>query len=247
MKRLLLVLVALALAAPALADVTMKMTMTTAGGPMSVNVTSTTYIKGGKMRVDADTMGRQMTVVVDVPAKTALTYDHTNKQIEPVSQVGGLGQLPMEFGEAVVSLKPNGQVKDLLGQSCAGYDLTVSLPLTLNGETVTMRMAGLAWVVAKGPVVEEYRAFYRSSLAAGLYAAPGAQGPTAKAFVEMQKAMTEAGIPIEQDMQVSFEGTGQMAQAMGQMQLTMVMKVTSILTDPVADDLFAAPVGYTRK
>ena len=53
---------------------------------------------------------------------------------------------------------------------------------------------------------------------------------------------------MEQDQQMTMEGTGQMAQKMGQMgKMAVTMKVTSIATDPIPDAKFALPEGYTKK
>ena len=75
-----------------------------------------------------------------------------------------------------------------------------------------------------------------------------AQGPQAKAIVEMQKAMADAGIPLAQEFQMTLEGTGQAAAAIAQVgNMTMATTVTALTTDPIADEVFALPDGYTKK
>jgi hypothetical protein len=47
---------------------------------------------------------------------------------------------------------------------------------------------------------------------------------------------------------MTMEGTGQAAAALAQMgNMTMVTTVTALTTDPIAEEVFALPAGYTRK
>ena len=47
-------------------------------------------------------------------------------------------------------------------------------------------------------------------------------------------------------MTIKIEGTGQMAEMMKQMgPMKVTTKVSSITTDPISDDLFKVPEGYT--
>ena len=67
-------------------------------------------------------------------------------------------------------------------------------------------------------------------------------------MAEVAKALADAGIAMEQEINVTMEGTGQMAQMMGQMgNMTMKMTVTAISTDPIPDEKFVVPAGYTKK
>jgi hypothetical protein len=250
MKRFLALVVfaALALAAaPAFADVTIKMSMATSGGPMVMEMSSVTFIKGMKMRTDASVMSQETSIIIDVAAKQQLMINHATKQVEDFNPAAAMAALPLSFGEASVSMKPSGQTKEILGRTCTGFTLQVNMPMTINGETVTMTMAGSVWIAKDAPGVAEYQAFYKASTAAGLAASPLSSGPQGKEMAEMQKAFAENGIPFEQTMQISVEGSGEMAQAMSQMGMGMVMKVTSISTDPIPDTTFAVPAGYTKK
>jgi hypothetical protein len=109
-------------------------------------------------------------------------------------------------------------------------------------------MSGTVWIADKGPGVDEYRALTRAASASGVSTSFMAQGPATKGMVELQKAMAEAGMPLAQEFQMTMEGTGQAAAALGQMgNMTLVTTVTALSTDPIADEVFAPPAGYTRK
>jgi hypothetical protein len=74
------------------------------------------------------------------------------------------------------------------------------------------------------------------------------QGPQGKAMSEIWKALGDAGVVMEQDFRMTMEGTGQMAQMLGQMgQMVMATKVTAVSTDAIPDAKFALPEGYAKK
>jgi hypothetical protein len=249
MKRVILVLAAWVLmAAAAFADVTMTMTMTMSTGPMTVDGTVTTAVKGSKVRVDSKMVNQEITILGDSAAKQVWLVNHAAKVLEPYNPQQAMGALPVEFGEAKVSVTANGQTKDVLGRICQGFTMEMSLPMTINGETVLMKMFGPLWLAKDGPGVAELMAFQKAFQELGLAMSPLGQGPQAKAMVEASKSLASAGVSLEQQLTISMEGTGQVAQAMSQMGgMSMVMKVTNISADVVPDEKFAIPEGYTKK
>ena len=242
--------VALALAAvPASADITIKMSMATSGGPMVMEVTSTTLIKGMKMRTDTSVMGQDTSIIMDVTTKEQLKVDHATKTVEDFNPSAAMAAMPISFGEPTVSIKPLTETKELLGRKCAGFTVQVTMPMELNGESVTMTMEGPVWIAKEGPGTAEYQAFYKASAAAGLTGTAISAGPQSKGMAEMQKTFAANGIPLEQNLAMAVAGTGEVAQAMSQMggNMSIVMKVSAITTDPTPDSTFAIPAGYTKK
>ncbi len=251
MKRLrlaLLVPLLALMASVASADVTVKLTVSISGSPVGgVDMPMVSYVKGMKMRADMQAMNQDISILVDLVAKQRLMIDHVAKQVGDFDPQAAMAAMPVTFGEVTTSVKPNGQTKQVLGRDCAGYDVTVTMPLTMGGEMVTMIMSGPAWIAKDGLGVSEYMAFQKAATAAGLLTSPLAQGPQGKGMMEMQKALGEAGVALLQNLQMRVEGTGQMAEAMGQMAMTIAMVVTEISTDPIPDDKFVVPAGYTKK
>ncbi len=242
-----IVLLLVLAASTAFADVTVKMTMSISGGPTAMDMPMMVYVKGTKMRSDTQVMSQDMSILIDVATKEWLTIDHVAKQVGPFDPKGAMANLPFNFGDVTASVKPNGQTKEILGRTCSGFDVSMTIPMTMGGETITMILAGPAWIAKDGPGIAEYQAIQKKAAAAGMLASPVAQGPQAKGMIEMQKAMSESGVPLLQELQMRVEGSGEMAQAMGQMAMAMTMKVTEITTDPIPDEKFAIPAGYSRK
>ena len=233
---------------PASADLGLTMTMSMNAGGMAVNATMETRVKGLKMRSDVKMMQQDMSVFFDAAAKQLLTVNHVTREITSTDPAALAGNFPVAFGEAAVGMKPTGQTKEILGRACQGYTIEMTVPMSLGQEAITMRMSGTVWVADKGPGVEEYKAVTRAASESGFSTSFMAQGPTTKAMVEMQKAMAQAGMPLAQEFQMTMEGTGQAAAALAQFgNMTIATTVTAISTDPIPDEVFSLPAGYTKK
>ena len=237
-------------APPALADIGVTMTMSMNAGPMAVNGEIVTRTNGKHMRADTKVMQQELSIFFDGAAKQVWMVNHLTKEITAADPNQQAGNLPVTLGDVVVSVKPNGQTKAILGRTCKGYSIDVSLPMTMNGETITVKMAGVSWVSDSGPGVEEYKAVSKAAAESGFASGSflGQAGPQAKGLIEMQKVLTDAGLPMSQELTMTFEGTGQAAAAMSQMgAMTMTTAVTAISLDPIPADVFVLPAGYTKK
>jgi hypothetical protein len=235
-------------ALPASADLGMTTTMSMNAGGMAVNATAETRLKATKMRADIKLMQQDTSVLFDAVTKEVWMVNHATREIRAADPSAMADNLPVTFGEAAVSMKPTGQSKEILGRTCQGYAVEMTVPMSFGQESITMRMAGTIWIADKGPGVEEYKALSRAAAESGFSTSFMAQGPTAKAMVEMQKTMADAGIPLAQEFRMTMEGTGQAAAALAQFgNMTMTMAVTALSTDPIADDVFALPAGYAKR
>jgi hypothetical protein len=249
MKRVLFVLAILGLSASAVfADVTVTMTVNVTTGQMAVDGTMTSLAKGTKFRADTSMAGQTLTLLSDAATKQQWMINHATKQIEPFNPGQALAGMPLNIGDVKVSVAPNGQTREILGRACQGYTIDMTMPMTLGGETITMKTTGSAWVAKDGAAVAEFSAAQKAFSNLGMSTSLMGQGPQAKAMAEMAKALGDTGVVMEQEFRMSMEGTGQMAQMMGQMgQMVMTMKVTAIATDPIPDAKFALPEGYAKK
>ncbi len=249
MKRLLLVSVLCLLsAAPACADVTVTMSISMNVGPIVTSGEGSILIKGPKVRSDAKVMSQDVSTLLDAAGKQMLLLNHVTKEVTVFDPQQAMAGLPVTFGEVQASVKPLGQTKEILGRVCQGFTVEIVMPMTMGGETLTMKVTGPVWLAKDGPGVAEYRSAQKALADAGLSMSPFGQGPTVKGMIEVAKALADAGIAMEQEIHITVEGTGQMAQMMGQMgNMTMKMAVTAISTDPIPDARFQVPEGYTKK
>ena len=245
----------LAFAAPLLGDVTIRQTTTGKGLGIAGEGKATTYIKGMKMRSEAEARGNVAITIFDVENQKMYVVDSKRKSVDVWDMQAFSAELAksVQTGEMHASVKPNGAKKEVSGKSAAGYDLEISMPATVggpNGMTMTVNLRGPMWVVKGAPGTKDYQAFYKGAAEKGWIfsdprAAKGSPGQ-AKAMAEMYRLLAATGgLPYETDMTISVSGEGPMAAMMARMSgMTMTSVVESVDTTALDDALFAPPAGY---
>lgn len=256
MKPAILVMgVTLALAMPTLGDVTIKQTTSGKGMGVSAAGASTTYIKGMKMRSDAEARGTVLTTIFDVENQKMYIFDSKKKSADVWDMQAFSRELAksVQTGEMKASVKPNGAKKDVAGKTATGYDLETSVPATIGGEggmAMTVTLHGPMWIVKGAPGTRDYVAFYKAAAEKGWIfsdprAAKGSPGQ-AKAMAEMYRLLASTGgVPYQTEMTISITGEGPMASIMARMGgMSMTSTVQSVDTTALDDALFAPPAGY---
>ena len=254
MKRAILLTAAVLWSASLIGDVTIKQTV--GGKGMAVlSGSSTTMIKGMKMRTDMEARGTVMTTVFDLDAQKMYVFDSKKKSADVWDMQAFSAELAknVEVGEMKASLKANGEKKEIAGKSASGYDLAVSVPAAFGGSKdmmMTVNLQGPIWIVKNAPGAADYIAFYKAATQKGWIfsdprAAKGAPGQ-AKAVAEMHKQLAATGgLPYESTMEISMSGDGPMAAVMSRMGgMTMTSTITSVDTAGIDDAMFAPPAGY---
>lgn len=254
-RKVLIAAFTLALGTSLFADVTIKQTTSGKGMGVAASGTSTTYIKGMKMRADVEARGTVMSTIFDVENQKMYVFDSKKKSVDVWDMQAFSAELAknVETGEIKASVKANGQKKEIAGKSATGYDLSVSVPAKMGGSDdmmMTVNLRGPMWVVKNAPGTAEYIAFYKAAADKGWIfsdprAAKGSPGQ-AKAIAEMQRQLASTGgVPYETTMDVSIEGEGPMAAIMSRMGgMSMTTTITSVETSAIDDSLFTPPAGY---
>jgi hypothetical protein len=259
MKRSILVaLFTLALAAPSFGDVTVKSTVAGKGAGMGGETTSTTYIKGNRMRTDLVTGDTVQTSIFDVEAQKMYVFDSKKKEADVYDMQKMVADISknVEGSDMKASVKPNGKTKSIAGKSASGYDMEISVPATIGGKDgmkVTVNLVGPMWIVKDAPGTAEYLAFYKNAVDKGWFfsdpRSAKAQPGQAKAMAEVYRQIAAAGgIAYETDMTVKMSGEGPMAGILAKMgNITMTTTVTAVETGAIGADVFAVPAGYKLK
>jgi hypothetical protein len=258
MRTLLTAVLAFAIWAPAHADITIHATNTGKGLGMSGTATSTTYIKGLKMRVDNVRGKKTDSTIFDVENQKMYVLNEKKKEAE----VWDMGAFSEELSKSVAtegmrsSITPNGQTKSIAGHNAEGYDMEIVVPATLGGPggmTVTMVLSGVTWIVKGVPGTEEFAAFYQGAAEKGWIftdprAAKGSPGQ-AKAMAEMHAEFAKlGGVPYESNIDIDTQGDGVMGGLMARLGGVSMTTVTeSVETAPLSDDLFQPPADFELK
>jgi hypothetical protein len=250
----------LSLATPAAADLTLKQTMNGKGMGVTGASSGTAYIKGNKMRSEMQVGDRTQIAIFDLDAQKMYSFDSKKKEAD----VWDMATFSAELAKTVdtsamkASLTPNGQTKQINGQTATGYDLEISMPSAIGGNpdmVMTVTMTGTTWIVKDAPGTADYVNFYKAAAEKGwIFGDPRAAKSSpgqARATVEMYKQFADAGgIAYETDMQMKVSSTGGGAAnplggllaRMGNM--SMATTIQSVETGALGDDLFAPPAGY---
>ena len=241
-----------AIASPSFADVTLK-SKASATGAMAASIAGEKieYVKGAKMRTDQTTgAGKKMTTIVDASTKQLISIDHDKKEAQVMDFKGVAASMSRIGIENIsVSITPAGTTRQIAGKTCEVYDLKIAVPIDMGKMKMTMAMTGPHCLVKNGPGHADLQAFFKASAEGGLISDPAqakAQPAVAKALADLQKKMSELGVPFASEMTIQMQGEGPMAEMMKKAGAnTISTEVTEVSVAPLAASLFEVPEGYT--
>ena len=255
------------------ADVTIVQKTTLEGGAASKapggapSATITNRIKGGKARNDMDmetsSTPARISTITDVTARQIIVLDHNQKTARVATAEANPPPAPATAPSATVKVDggvtPTGRTRTIDGMGCDEYAFNTSMSMSdLGGvnmppetaaamQGVTMVMKGSFWLVKDAPGVAEYRAHQKAMAAADLASTSmRASGLNMPGMDKVLKAMQSVdGLPVLTVMDMTIDGTGQMADMMRQMgAMRVTTAVLSVKTDAISDDVFNVPEGY---
>jgi len=236
------------------ADVTIKQSVDGKMLAFSGKGTSTTYIKGNRMRTETTMGDRTHSMIFDVDAQKIYVFDSRKKEADVWDMAAFRQQMEksVDLAGASGSIKANGQSKTIAGQTASGYDMVMSMKSAMAGSqdlNMTVTLQGPVWIVKGAPGSADFSRFYKAAAEKGFIfgdpnAAKAQPGP-AKAIAEMYKQFAAiGGIPYESRTEIKMSGEGPMAMVARMGNMTMTSVVESVDTAALADDLFAPPAGY---
>lgn len=239
-----------AMAAPSAADVTLKQKVTGKGMMAMAAGENTQYIKGTRMRVDTAAGGNATSMIIDVNAQQMIVLNHKRREAE----VNDMTKLSAEMAKLPISdinasVTPTKETRQVAGTSCTVHDIKVTVPTTMGNEEVTFVLFGPICVAKNGPGAADFSAFFKAAAEKGfIFSDPRtakAQPGQAKGMAAMYKEMAALGVPLSQEMNFKFEGSGAMAAMMSKMGgSSMTTDVVSISTDAIPDSTFQIPEDY---
>jgi hypothetical protein len=243
-----------------------------AGKPVVI----TTRLKGMKARSDMEVMDTKITSLTDLKSKEITILNHKEQTAQVISAVTPPADMKLPKMAVDISFKPTGESKAIDGVQCFEHVFKMSfafgdmMPQSAPKESqkegaetaskaaemmkdMKMMMDGSVWIAKSGPGASEYMAFQKAALEgnltdllAGMMGGQQIRGGMDK----LMKAITEApGLPYLTEISMAVDGTGPMVEMMKQQMagMKLVQKMSSISTDPLADDVFTVPTGYTVK
>jgi hypothetical protein len=254
------------------ADVTIVQTTTVEGGMAAAagggmpSPVMTTRVKGMRSRVELDAGPASVITITDLTTKQIIVLRPDQKTATIVPAVppstAGTGSPvapPVTVPAIEGSMKPTGKSQVIDGIKCDEYIFTTAMDMaSMAGgpqmppeaaqmmQGMKMIMSGSVWVAKEVPGAAEYVAFQKAAASSGIAAAASA-GLNVPGMDKLMKVMGSVdGMSYLTEMTMSVEGTGQIADMMKQMgAMKLTTRTTSIKADPLSDDLFKVPEGYT--
>jgi hypothetical protein len=256
------------------ADVTVVQTTTVEGGMAAMapggmpTPTITTRVKGMRSRTELEAGPTTMVTITDLTAKQLIILrpDQKTATISSAAPAAAPAAAAETAAAPTVALtldssvKPTGKSQVIDGIKCDEYTFTTTMDLSaVTGaqmppeaaammQGVKMVMAGSMWVSKDVPGAAEFLAFQKASASSDIAkAASGVAGVNLPGMDTVIKAMGSLdGMAYLTEMTMNVEGTGQVADMMKQMgPMKITTKTTSVKADPLSDDLFKVPEGYT--
>jgi hypothetical protein len=261
MKLLKLPMLALVMAGTAAhADVTV-VTMT-AGKASFINVggTSTSLIKGDRMRTNSALGGRDNSLIIDIDGRRFVDIDDGRKSatVTPLDAISE--QLNKVAGGTIqATLTKTAQTKKIAGYDCTVHDVSVTLPFSVTGHPgdgmdMNMVMSGQVCLSTNAPGLADYQKFYRASADSGfIFGDPRTTkapmgAAQAKAYADLTRKMAEAGMALESHVTVTASGSGPMAGMMAKLAASdITTTVTQITVGDLPAEQFDVPAGYKVK
>jgi len=246
-------LAVVACAATASADVKMVAQMSGRMMGRTPSGETVTYIKGARMRTDQTMGGNQLSTIMNVESGELISLNHKSKEFE-IWNVADSAKAMQDAEASGVDVKitPNGTHKEIAGYQADGYDLTVTVKSqAAEGMAMTVTISGPAYLSPEAPGAKEYAAFYSAAAEKGYFfgdpRAARTQAGNARGMMALYRTMAEKGLPLESRHVIKLSGDGPTAGLFartGGAEINSV--VTSVSNDPLSDELFAVPAGYTR-
>ena len=236
-----------AIAGVAHADVTLKQKT---GGKMamggSANGESTQYIKGMRMRVDEGLSATPTSQIIDLTAQQLIVLNPKRREADVYDMTKLAAQISKVAGPDVKArLTPTTETRTIAGSTCTVHSMQVSVPTEMGGEKINLVISGPVCLSKDAPGRSEFAALYKSGAFFGDPRTANAQPGHAKGLAMLYREMASLGVPLAQEMNVKFEGSGPMAGMMAKVGgSSLTTEVVSISTEPIADAIFEIPAGY---
>jgi hypothetical protein len=239
--------ITLALTGTAHADVTLKQKT---GGKMAMGGAAagetTQYIKGMRMRVDEGMTGTPTSQIVDLTAQQLIVLNPKRREADVYDMKKLTDQIAKIAGSDVQArLTPTTQTRQIAGATCTVHNMHVSVPTEMGGEKINLVISGPVCLSKDAPGRNDFAALYKSAAFFGDPRTAAAQPGHARGLAMLYRQMADRGVPLAQEMNVRFEGSGPMAGMMAKVGgSSMTVEVVSISVEPVPDTLFEIPADY---
>ena len=236
----------------------MKSTIDGKGMGMGGTMTSTTYVKGSKMRTDVVMGDTTRTTIFDLDTQKMISFDSKKKEADVYDMQEFGADMAKSVQVSEHESLDQGERQDQADRRQVGDRLRHGDQRPRHDgrrrrHEDDREPEGPMWIVKGAPGTAEYLAFYKSAVDKGWFfsdpRAAKAQPGQAKAMAEMYTpARSDRRHPVRAGDERQDERRGPDGGVLAKMgNISMTTTVQSVETGALAADLFAVPAGYKLK
>jgi hypothetical protein len=199
-----------------------------------------------RMRVDEGMTGTPTSQIIDLAAQQLIVLNPKRREADIYDMTKLSAQITKgPAGDVTASLTPTSQTRRIAGNTCTVHEMKVAVPTEMGGEKLNLTISGPVCLSKDAPGHDDVAAVYKSGAFFGDPRTASAQPGHAKGLALLYREMANRGVPLAQEMNIRFEGSGPMGGMMAKMGgSSMTMEVVSISTAPIDDGMFAIPPDY---
>jgi hypothetical protein len=246
-----LLLAGLLFAGSAAAD----LTLTGRSTVMSMNMPSTSqervYLKKSWLRRDQLDRGKAFTYMYDLHGHAISVLDHSLRQLQTfeMSAPATTPEARATVKDLKLELEPTGLKHNLGTWNCAESTLDASMPAELGPEKVLLQLTGKVWLAKNTREQKELQPFFKAmdspDFLIGIPAFAKSSPAQTRALGEILRRLFNQGMVCAIEVELKYEGGGRMAELARRMGSRLNLVYDNVALDPVPDEFFVVPPGYT--
>lgn len=202
------------------------------------------------LRRDFTDRGKAYSHMYDLAKRQVVIMDHSFRTVEfhDMAALNSATQVSAPAEKLDLSVTLTGRKQKLQAWSCAEHAMSASMPALLGAEPVTFALKGTIWLASGVP---EQRSVKRLVLAtqdpAFFLAIPSAvriAPAQARGISEIIRRLAPKGLPCAGEFDITFEGTGPMANLARKMPAKLGIRYQAFSAEPISKDAFIIPTNY---
>ncbi len=232
------------------ADITMTGRSTVVAMGMQGVGQETLWLKKSRIRRDLIDRGKGYSHLYDLNTHEVTVINHSLRRADvyPMQALAGDATARVNGEKTELVLKPTGQKRFMRRWKCEEQALRFSMPVEINREALSFQLVGQIWLARHTREQRETRTFVNALKSEDfLTSLPGLNkisSTQAQGVSEAIRRIAPLGMLCSVEVDVSYEGTGRIAELSHKLASHIGLSYDSYSTRPIKDDTFDIPKGY---
>ncbi|MDD5366564.1 MAG: hypothetical protein PHR30_14600 [Gallionellaceae bacterium] len=209
------------------------------------------WIHDSTIRRDFVDRGRYFSQLFDLAKHQVAVIDHASRLIEihDLKNLQATAEVSAPVNSMKMTMEKTGQVRPMRHWNCEAYNLNASIPTRLGNEETVFHLKGHIWLASDTPeqaAVKNLIKFTRQAdFFMGIPAVAKVTPAQSQLFSEIIRRLAPKGLPCSGELETSYDGNGPMANLARRMPTRLNIAFQDFSGEPIRDDMFTLPAGYT--